>query len=142
MRVVLDANIYVSALINAKGNPSRIILAWERGEFDVLISEAILDEIGRVLRYPRIVKRHRQEENSIQRFLRLLENEALLVEPDQALNVIKVDESDNRYLECALEGKAQYVVSGDNHLLDIGEYRGILILAPVVFVAILSRDNL
>jgi hypothetical protein len=142
MRVVLDANIYVSALINAKGNPSRIILAWERGEFDVLISEAILDEIGRVLRFPRIVKRHRQEENSIQRFLRLLENEALLVEPDQALNVIKVDESDNRYLECALEGKAQYVVSGDNHLLDIGEYRGILILAPVVFVAILSRDNL
>jgi hypothetical protein len=142
MRVVLDANIYVSALINTNGNPSRIILAWERGEFDVLISEAILDEIGRVLRYPRIVKRHRQEENSIQRFLRLLENEALLVEPDQALNVIKVDESDNRYLECALEGKAQYVVSGDNHLLDIGEYRGILILAPVVFVAILSRDNL
>jgi hypothetical protein len=142
MRVVLDANIYVSALINAKGNPSRIILAWERGEFDVLISEAILDEIGRVLRFPRIVKRHRQEENSIQRFLRLLENEALLVEPDQALNVIKVDESDNRYLECALEGKAQYVVSGDNHLLDIGEYRGILILAPVAFVAILSRDNL
>ena len=141
MKVVLDANIYVSSMVNTQGNPKRIISAWQQGAFDVLISSAILDEIERVLRYPRIVKRHKQDETAIQRFLKLLENEAIIVEPTDVLGVVKDDESDNRYLECAVKGKAQYVISGDKHLLDIGEYRGIVILPPAAFVAILSREG-
>ena len=141
MKVVLDANIYVSSMVNTQGNPKRIISAWQQGAFDVLISSAILDEIERVLRYPRLVKRHKQDETAIQRFLKLLENEAIIVEPTDVLGVVKDDESDNRYLECAVKGKAQYVISGDKHLLDIGEYRGIVILPPAAFVAILSREG-
>jgi putative PIN family toxin of toxin-antitoxin system len=142
MKVVLDANIYVSSMVNTQGNPKRIISAWQQGAFDVLISSAILDEIERVLRYPRIVKRHKQDETAIQRFLKLLENEAIIVEPTDVLGIVKDDESDNRYLECAVKGKAQYVISGDKHLLDIGEYRGIVILPPAAFVAILSREGI
>jgi hypothetical protein len=142
MKVVLDANIYVSSMVNTQGNPKRIISAWQQGAFDVLISGAILDEMERVLRYPRIVKRHKQDETAIQRFLKLLENEAIIVEPTEVLGVVKDDESDNRYLECAVKGKAQYVISGDKHLLDIGEYRGIVILPPAAFVAILSREGI
>ena len=142
MKVVLDANIYVSSMVNTQGNPKRIISAWQQGAFDVPISSAILDEIERVLRYPRIVKRHKQDETAIQRFLKLLENEAIIVEPTDVLGVVKDDESDNRYLECAVKGKAQYVISGDKHLLDISEYRGIVILPPAAFVAILSREGI
>jgi putative PIN family toxin of toxin-antitoxin system len=142
MKVVLDANIYVSSMVNTQGNPKRIISAWQQGAFDVLISSAILDEIERVLRYPRLVKRHKQDETAIQRFLKLLENEAIIVEPTDVLGVVKDDESDNRYLECAVKGKAQYVISGDKHLLDIGEYRGIDILPPAAFVVILSREGI
>ena len=142
MKVVLDANIYVSSMVNTQGNPKRIISAWQQGAFDVLISSAILDEIERVLRYPRLVKRHKQDETAIQRFLKLLENEAIIVEPTDVLGIVKDDESDNRYLECAVKGKAQYVISGDKHLLDIGEYRGIVILPPAAFVAILSREGI
>jgi putative PIN family toxin of toxin-antitoxin system len=142
MKVVLDANIYVSSMVNTQGNPKRIISAWQQGAFDVLISSAILDEIERVLRYPRIVKRHKQDETAIQRFLKLLENEAIIVEPTDVLGIVKDDESDNRYLECAVKGKAQYVISGDKHLLEIGEYRGIVILPPAAFVAILSREGI
>lgn len=137
MRVVLDANVYVSSMVNTQGNPKRIISAWQQGAFDVLISHPILEEIGMVLRYPRIVKRHKQDETAIRRFLKLLENEAIVVEPTEVLDVIKDDESDNRYLECATTGKAQYVVSGDNHLLEIGEYKGIMILSQAAFIAFL-----
>ena len=141
MKVVLDANVYVSSMVNMQGNPKSIISAWQQGTFDVLISSPILEEIGRVLRYPRIVKRHKQDETVIQRFLKLLENQATVVEPTEMLGVVIEDESDNRYVECAIAGKAQYIISGDNHLLNIGEYRGIVILSPAAFVALLSRGG-
>lgn len=142
MKVVLDANIYVSAMVNTQGHPKHIMGRWEQGDFNVLISKSIIDEVGRVLRYPRIVKRHQQDEKSIQRFLELLVSEAVVVDPREVLAVVKADESDNRYLECAVEGKAQYVISGDKHLLNLGEYKGIIILPPAAFVALLEKGNL
>jgi uncharacterized protein len=101
-----------------------------------------LTRSGRVLRYPRIARRHQQDEGAIQRFLKLLQNEAILVAPAELLSVVKEDESDNRYLECAVAGKAGYLISGDNHLLDIGDYRGIIILRPAAFVALLGSGGL
>lgn len=142
MKIVLDANSYVSSMINTQGNPRRIIQQWEQGDFDVLLSSSILREIGRVLRYPRISKRHKQGEETIQRFLELLSSEAIVVEPTNRLDVVKEDESDNRYLECAIEGKGQYIISGDKHLLKVGDYKGIIILPPTAFVALLERGNL
>ena len=142
MKVVLDANIYVSPLINTQGNPKRIVERWEQNQFAVLVSATIIDEIGRVLRYPRIVKRHRQDEGAIQRFLELLSSQAVMVEPTVVLDVIKEDESDNRYLECAVEGKARYIISGDKHLLELGEYRGIVILPPAAFMTLLEKGGL
>ncbi len=97
--------------------------------------------MGRVLRYPRIVKRHRQDEKAIQRFLELLSGEAVAVEPTEVLDVVKEDESDNRYLECAIEGKAQYIISGDRHLLELGEYQGVIILPPAAFMTLLERGG-
>lgn len=142
MKVVLDANIYVSSMVNTQGNPKRIMAQWEQGKFDVLASTSIINEVGRVLRYPRIVKRHRQDEKAIQRFLELLSGEAVAVEPTEVLDVVKEDESDNRYLECAIEGKAQYIISGDRHLLELGEYEGVFILPPAAFMTLLERGGL
>ncbi len=142
MKVVLDANIYVSSLINTQGNPKRIMEGWEQNKFDVLVSASIIDEVGRVLRYPRIVKRHRQGEEAIQRFLELLSSQAVMVEPTEVLDVVKEDQSDNRYLECAIEGKAQYIISGDKHLLELGEYKGIIVLPPAAFMTLLERGDL
>lgn len=142
MRVVLDANIYVSALVNTQGYPRRIMERWEQNKFDVLVSASIIDEVGRVLRYPRIAQRHRQGEEAIQRFLELLSSQAVMVEPTEVLAVIKEDQSDNRYLECAAEGKAQYIISGDKHLLELGEYKGIVILPPAAFGALLETGSL
>jgi putative PIN family toxin of toxin-antitoxin system len=138
MRVVLDANIFVSSMINNQGNPNRIIEHWSRGDFEVLCSEKIIEEIGRVLRYPRIARRHGQSEEAIQRFMELLSNETMIVSPSAILNIVQDDESDNRYLECATEGRAQFIVSGDKHLLDLKDYRGITILSPAAFMTLLD----
>lgn len=141
MKVVLDANIYVSSQISTLGNPGQIVAFWKDRTFEVLISQAIVEEIGRVLRYPRIVKRHKQGEEAIQRFLELLSTEAVLVNPKVTLDVVKDDETDNRYLECAVAGKVHYIISGDEHLLVLGEYQGIIILSPAAFVAMLRIQS-
>lgn len=142
MRVVLDANIFVSALISQKGNPARIIDWWLKGEYEVLVSQPILDEVLRVTGYKRILNKYaRVRENRLE-FVDLISKQALLVKPQQTLDVIGADESDNRYLECAVAGGAAYLVSGDEHLLDLGEYSGIAMVAPATFVTIRESGNL
>jgi predicted nucleic acid-binding protein len=54
------------------------------------------------------------------------------------LEVVKDDSDDNRVLECAVAAKANYIISGDKHLLDLGEYRGIEVLPPAGFIVLLS----
>ena len=61
--------------------------------------------------------------------------------PSEEIAVIASDLSDNRYLQCALAGEAQYIVSGDGHLLDLKEYRGIRILTPAEFVMLLKLQG-
>ena len=128
MRVVLDANVYVSALISGRGSPARILAQWKDNRFDVVISPQILDELERVVRYPKIRERYAMSEQEIQGFLRDLRNQAITVVPSESVHVIEADAEDNRYLECAVAGRASVIVSGDRHLLALREYRGIQIL--------------
>ncbi len=141
MRVVLDANVLVSALISPRGAPGAILDAWERDRFDLVVSPATLDELGRVLRYPKIQKTYNLPADQLERFLRLIIGQAVMVEPPQELAVIKADPSDNRYLECAKEGDAVYIVTGDKHLLDLGEFEGTFILPPPAFLAVLVLEG-
>jgi putative PIN family toxin of toxin-antitoxin system len=141
MRVVLDANVFVSALISSRGAPAQVVDAWLTGRFDVVISAAILTELQRVLAYDRLRKYARIREASAE-FVELISSQALWVEPAATISVIEDDPSDNRYLECAVGGNAEYVVSGDGHLLDVGEHRGIRILSPTAFVVLLVGDQL
>jgi len=141
MRVVLDANVLVSAIISPRGAPAEILARWQEGMFDLVISPPILRELDRVLHYPRIQQRYHLPEEDVQRFLTLLRRVADVVLPTERLAIIERDQADNRYLECALAGKAGIIVSGDRHLLDLGEYRGIQVLAPVGFLAILRLER-
>lgn len=141
MKAVLDANVFVSALINTRGTPKQLIDLWRKEAFELLISKAILGEIGRVLRYPKIAALHKLTETELQTFMALLSEEGLVIEPDETLN-ISLDESDNRYIECAVAGGADCLVTGDKlHLLPIGEYRGIRIVSPAMFLAVVQLDR-
>lgn len=138
MRIVLDANVLISALISQHGASARILEAWENARFDLVVSAPILEELARVLRYPRIQEKYHLPDEYIQEFLGLLVSQAIVVSPSDELNIVAVDPTDNRYLECAVEGMAAYIVTGDRHLLDIGDYRGIIILPPAGFLTLLD----
>lgn len=136
MRVVLDANIYVSALISTNGNPGRIISKWLDDEFELLVSTAILTEVLRVTEYERIQRKYGRVKENRLAFVQLLTAQGIMIEPTEVLAVVQNDESDNRYVECAVAGGADYIVTGDVHLLALGEYRGIIILTPAAFLAL------
>jgi putative PIN family toxin of toxin-antitoxin system len=144
MRAVLDANVFVSAFIARSGVPRQIVDLWREEAFELLISEAteaILDEVARVLRYPRIAALHQLTGSEMRELLSLLRYESLLIAPAESLDV-RPDDADNRYIECAVAGGADYLVTGDKrHLLPISAYRGSRIVSPAIFLALLRSER-
>lgn len=141
LRAVLDANVIVSAAISPLGKPAKILQALHADAFDLVISKSILDEIGRVFRYPKIQKRHGWPEAEVREVVSRFRRMALLTPGTLTLQVITQDDSDNRYLECAVEGSADYIVSGDHHLLDLESYEGIEIVNARGFLQVLRGPN-
>jgi putative PIN family toxin of toxin-antitoxin system len=141
IRVVLDANVLVSGVISPHGMPAQILDAWRDERFDLVMSEAILDEIGQVFRYPKIARRHQWSEEQLQAFLDDLARLTIRTPGALMLTVIADDPPDNRYLEWAVEGQATYIVSGDDDLQRLGEYQGIRILTLRAFLEVLREQS-
>ena len=136
-RVVLDTNVYISALL--RGRKPEIILRLSSPPFkryDLFVSQAIFDEIDRVLRdkFNWLPKDIDLEKSRIADW-------ADVVKPTKRVSVIllDLDDSDNRILECAVKAKADLIVSGDSHLLDLKEYEGIKIIPPAQFLKLLEK---
>ena len=140
IRAVLDANVFVSAILNAQGSPGRVLDAWRAERFQLLISHAIVQEIARVLHYPKIARRHQWPEEKIQYFLTLLTDIAIMTPGELSLSVIEHDPDDNHYLACAMEGHAGYIVSGDRDLLTLEIYQGIQFVTPRDFLDVLHNS--
>ena len=134
MRVVLDANQFVSAVLVSVGRPAQILHAWRNGRFELVVSPAILAEVHRVLNYPRLQRKHGWDEAQIDDFLLNLTSAATLMPGLLSLRVVLDDPTDDKYVACAVEAGAQYIVSGDEHLLQLGQYRGIEIVTPAFFI--------
>lgn len=138
MIVVLDTNLIISALLSPQGTPSKIFERWEEGKFDVAVSDPLLDELGRALGYERINKYFRETDFNRDVFIKHLRETAILVKPQMRLEVVANDPEDNRLLECAVTSGSSYIISGDQHLLDLKEYQGIQILSPAGFIVLLE----
>jgi putative PIN family toxin of toxin-antitoxin system len=138
VNVVLDTNIVVSRYLSPLGNPARLLTMWEQGVFELAVSEPILAEYQRVLAYPRIRDRHQMSDEEIAAVVDGFRSFAVLVEPTVSRDVVQDDPSDNKFLECALAAGAEYVVSGDPHLLRIGHYAEIQILRLAEFRLLLE----
>lgn len=136
LRVVLDTNVVVSALLH-RGPTSQLVTAWQQGKIVLLVSKAVLNEYLRVLAYPKF--RLTAEEIRI-----LIEHQFMPfagpVQVAEVPQVIRADPSDNIILACAVGGRARYLVSGDHHLLDLGAHRGVAIMTPARFLALLNRS--
>jgi uncharacterized protein len=127
-RVVADTNIFISALMFGGVPGSFLDLAFQ-GFFLLITSSVLLDELDEKLR----TKFELSSEDSDQVRGRL-EAVSELVNTTETLTVIKDDPDDDRVLECAIAGRADYIVSGDRHLLKLGSYKGIHILSVREFI--------
>ncbi len=140
MRIVPDANVFVSALISPTGQSAKILELWKKGKVEVITSPAIVDEVERVTNYPKL-KKYALVSREGKRFGRLLAKQTIQVNPPSTINAIKSDESDNRYIECAYFGKAQFIITGDSHLLELKKYKGIYIVNPTSFLTIIQIEK-
>lgn len=124
-RVVLDTNVLVSA-VHFGGPPEELLLLANQGAIQLFISPFILEETSTVLR-----KKLGWENKRIKGLLKAIEEVAAIIEPETELTVIKNDAADNRILECAVDAKADFLVTGDKrHLLPLRHYKGIRIITP------------
>jgi uncharacterized protein len=127
-RITADTNLYVSAL-QFGGKPQTLLDMAQDGQIELALSDEILDETLRILRD----KFHRSPEY-------LLDAEARLravtvhVDPTERLDVVKADQSDDKIVECAVAAGSEVIVSGDRHLLDLGEVRGIQVMTVSAFL--------
>jgi len=131
-KVVLDTNVLVSALINPMSELSKILKKVADGEVNNYTSIEILDEFLGVTSRKKIAIRVPEKERK--RFLSLIEEISIMVTPRHKLDVVKDDPSDNKILECAVEAKADYIITGDQHLLRLKRYKNIKITNPSEFI--------
>ena len=135
LRVVLDANQFVSSVLVRQGLPAQVLDAWRRREFLLITSPFIIAEIRSTLSYPRIRRKYPLTDDDVERLVTLLEQDALVV-PDEldVTGAIPADSTDDMVLACAVEGQADLIVSGDHHLLSVGQYQGIPIVTAREFL--------
>jgi putative PIN family toxin of toxin-antitoxin system len=133
-RAVLDTNVYVSGTILSHGTPFEILEAWRRQAYILVTSEAIISEIERVLRYPRIRDHYTVSERDVERLVESLRADALMASGDYEVSGVSRDPDDDKFLACALEAQADCIVTGDADLLDLGQYQDIEFLKPHDFL--------
>lgn len=129
MKVVIDTNVLMSGIF-FKGPPHDIINLWQENIFELFVSEEILDE------YTRVADELSEKLSSsiLSKILNLLSMRATIVEPVKLPHKICVDEDDDKFIACALAGKATVIVSGDKHLLDQNGVFNLEILKPRMFL--------
>lgn len=128
-RMVCDTNILISALLFPNSNPDEIVKLARIGEIELYISPFILNEFERVLR-----EKFDYDSNEIKKRSDRIKNISKLIAPPETISAIDADKSDNRILECALEAKAHFLVSGDKHLLALKEYGSTKIVSASLFL--------
>ena len=129
-KVVIDTNILISAL-GWKGNPNEIFIRVLEGEFELIISQKQIEELREVMNYTRFSFTEEQKS----RFITLLLDVAKVVEVSGKLKVIKEDPDDDIILETAIENNADFIISGDDHLLKLKEYSNIKIVTANEFLS-------
>lgn len=112
------------------------------GELELLVSPGILEEIARVLQYPKLQRRHRMTSRELGAFLKDFTEFATAVPGESRIEIIKADPDDDKYLACAVEGAAAFIISGDRHLTDLKMFQGIRIVNPKDFLDLIGQEDI
>lgn len=136
MRVVLDANVVVSGVFWA-GPPFRVLSLWVNDRIQVLASAGILQEYGETLS---ALGARKKTTDLASLWTAFIFNHATLIDVRSQVEACR-DPDDNKYLACAIDGGAEYLVSGDRDLLDLKSFRDVAIVTPRGFLQIISAQD-
>jgi putative PIN family toxin of toxin-antitoxin system len=138
LKIVLDTNVLVSGIIGKTGTPAKILDGWLAGRFKLITSPELLSEITEVLHYPHIQQKYGLSESDIDAFLISIVSFGIMTPGELELLLIEDDPDDDKVLAAAVEGGADYIVSGDNHLRGLKAYQGITIISPAEFIGMIG----
>ena len=128
LQVVIDTNVWISGLIFG-GNPEKIIRQFIDGQLIVITAEELLSELRR-----KITQRFPLYEPQLALLEASIREDAILIQLGSVQIAASRDADDNKFIEAAVIGNAQYIISGDKDLLTLGEYEGTKILKPSEFL--------
>ena len=129
IRIVIDTNVFVSSFMG--GNPRKIIDLWKEGKITLCLSNDILDEYINVLKRIGLA-----DEDELAELLSLFSKgfNILFTMKTPKLEIVKEDPDDDKFIECAIALKAEYIITGDKAILSLGQYMNIGILSPSEFI--------
>ena len=125
--MVLDTNVFIAAYFNRKSASARIIDLCLENKHELIFSSRLRKEV-------RLILKNVRAERGFQKRIQSLFMNASRIKPTQKIFMVKEDPEDNKFLECSLEGKADYLITSDRHLLELGEFAQTKICKPTQFL--------
>lgn len=140
MRVVLDTNVVISGLGRASSPPGQILQFWKSGSVELVTSRQLVAEYRTALSYPKVRAFLKLTDAEVEEALLGLEDADIQVDIGVPERTVHSDPDDDIVVATAIAGEADFIVSGDRHLLELGEHKGIRIIPPVMLLALLEHD--
>ena len=141
LRAVIDTNLFISGLFGKDSFSAKLQDHWINQNFELATSIEILKEVSRVLQYPRIRERFQPKEETLKRFFHLIFRKAIVTKDTYTTDRITDDPSDNKFLACAMEAQADFILSRDPHLRNLKQYQGIKIIDVTTFLEQLKKKK-
>ena len=121
-RATFDTNIFVRSVIQTDNLPNHLISLWREGRFVLVLSQSIIDEVQEVLSRPRMRQKYQYTLTKVRNLVNLLQ-QARVVEVNTSFELCHRDPTDNIFVDCAILGRVQFLVSVDNDLIDNSELK-------------------
>ena len=137
MKVVLDNNVLISGIF-WKGAPHEIIRLAEEDKIEIFTSLEILKELFGVLKREKFKPLFREGKTNVKKVFGKILGLVKICTPKVEIKVIKKDPPDNKFLACAITAQASFIISGDEHLLNLKKFQGISIISPRGFLKIIK----
>jgi len=141
LKAVIDTSVMVSVAFAKEGLARELRDMIAEGAFELVTSKEILVELHRVLHYPRILRQFKPAKGDVEEFIGMILERAHLTQGRYRIRKIKEDPSDDKFLACALEGKADFIVSRDPHLRNLKRFQGIEIVDVKTFVERVKKEK-
>lgn len=143
IRAVLDTNVFVSALLAPDSPPARILELALEGQLRLVISPGIIREIGLVFQYPKVkksMKKHCLTEDEVANTILKILKVAIITPGAEIARGASQDPADDMVLSCALEGQADFIISGDQDLTALESHEGVRIVTPATFLQVIEEQ--